>query len=568
MQFPFELLDIFVGSWAAVFLKNLKETDVLPEPADRVPENMAHLSALLKHAKITQVKNFIYRVWEDLNIRGLGESRMQTFGHRIMACARVLREVALERADPALWSANRLFEAPRRIWSPEQQLVLNAIEQGTTITDANDLAVPLEQRVLWVTGGPGTGKTEVVIAAALAATDRGCRVLVGTPTGQLASEYRLRLPPSNLITIETIHASFKVSRDKDRQYDPPGRLRHYDLIILDEYTQVDTKVWSCMQTAIGELNPCPFIVFVGDPQQLQPIFGEHALQQGLQNQEAAGRLRKVELQQHAAARSTDPYMLNFLAHAREFFAGRRLPRDLDMAVQRALRLERETGRDFTFLTVTNKGAKQLNLARLRAEFPEAARRIEALDGCIVGDPQAEAGLLWLQPGMRVRLTRNLDKDRGFVNGNSGIIETMLTKDTFVLLTKQGNRILVHPVTDRGETFVPVVYAYATTMRRAQGSTLDLVGLKFDRRRPDRGYAYVGTSRARKHTDVFHLGRIRRSDWLPVGVDSRGNEQRSPQSFSDSYEDSDPPTDEDEETENEPSQIADDCFDSDVEDYTA
>lgn len=117
--------------------------------------------------------------------------------------------------------------------------------------------------------------------------------------------------------------------------------------------------------------------------------------------------------------------------------------------------------------------------------------------------------------------------------------------------------------------VPVVYAYATTMRRAQGSTLDLVGLKFDRRRPDRGYAYVGTSRARKHTDVFHLGRIRRSDWLPVGVDSRGNEQRSPgpQSFSDSCEDSDPPT-EDEETENEPSQIADDCFDTDVEDYTA
>lgn len=157
-------------------------------------------------------------------------------------------------------------------------------------------------------------------------------------------------------------------------------------------------------------------------------------------------------------------MLNFLAHARvhqpsrrcleEFFAGRRLPRDLDMAVQKALRLERETGRGFTFLTVTSKGAKQLNLARLRAEFPEAARKIEGLDGCIVGDPQAEAGLLWLQPGMRVRLTRNLDKDRGFVNGSSGIIETMLTKDTFVLRTRQGNRILVHPVTDRGETFVP------------------------------------------------------------------------------------------------------------------
>ena len=193
MQFPFELLDIFVGSWAAVFAKNLKETDILPEPANQVPENMAHLSALLKHAKIdflpegsdawkTQVQNFVHKVWEDMDLRGLGESRVRTFGHRILACARVLREVALGRADPALWSANRLFEAPRRIWSPEQQLVLNAIEQGTSITDANALA--LEQRVLQVSGGPGTGKTEVVIAAALAATDRGCRVLVGTPTGQ------------------------------------------------------------------------------------------------------------------------------------------------------------------------------------------------------------------------------------------------------------------------------------------------------------------------------------------------------------------------------------------------
>ena len=66
--------------------------------------------------------------------------------------------------------------------------------------------------------------------------------------------------------------------------------------------------------------------------------------------------------------------------------------------------------------------------------------------------------------------------------------------------------------------VPVVYAYATTMRRAQGSTLELVGLFFDRRRADRGYAYVGASRAKFKNDVYLLGRIRRSDWLPVGGD--------------------------------------------------
>ena len=75
--------------------------------------------------------------------------------------------------------------------------------------------------------------------------------------------------------------------------------------------------------------------------------------------------------------------------------------------------------------------------------------------------------------------------------------------------------------------VPVVYAYATTMRRAQGSTGDLVGLHFDRRCADRGYAYVGASRAKRRQDVFLVGRVRRSDWLPVGGDARGGEQERP-----------------------------------------
>ena len=88
--------------------------------------------------------------------------------------------------------------------------------------------------------------------------------------------------------------------------------------------------------------------------------------------------------------------------------------------------------------------------------------------------------------------------------------------------------------------VPVVYAYATTMRRAQGSTLDLVGLFFDRKKADRGYAYVGVSRVKRMLDAYHLGYIRRTDWLPVGGDSDGNEQQEPSilSESDSEESSD------------------------------
>ena len=41
--------------------------------------------------------------------------------------------------------------------------------------------------------------------------------------------------------------------------------------------------------------------------------------------------------------------------------------------------------------------------------------------------------------------------------------------------------------------------------------------------PERGYAYVAVSRFRTRAGVFHYGRYRRTDWLPVGGDAE-NEQ--------------------------------------------
>ena len=53
------------------------------------------------------------------------------------------------------------------------------------------------------------------------------------------------------------------------------------------------------------------------------------------------------------------------------------------------------------------------------------------------------------------------------------------------------------------------------------------GLRFDRRRPDRGYAYVGASRFKRRTDIWHIGHIRRTGWLPVGGDKDNDEQHFP-----------------------------------------
>ena len=356
------------------------------------------------------------------------------------------------------------------------------------------------------------------------------QVLLLGPIGLLVTSHRQQIPPDADITVETVHSSFKITRDADKQYIPPGRLRHYDLIIFDEVSQVDAKVWSRLQIAFREMRSLPYIVFVGDFQQLQPVEGLHQLQRDLEARVAAGEVKQIQLQQHAAARSADPDMLAFLQHCRtrqpsrntltNFFDNRIWSKDVERAVQKARALESSTGKIFTFLTVTNRGAAAINQEWVRQSFPAAAASLAA-GGGHVGDPAYGEERLCFQVGMRVRLTQNLDKDRGFVNGATGTIHQMLGSNVFVLKTEAGVLLLVHPIWQKGRAFMPVTYAYATTIRRAQGATLQLVGIRFDRKLADEGYAYVAASRAKRRADVYLVGTIRRTDWRPVGGDDRG-----------------------------------------------
>jgi hypothetical protein len=150
---------------------------------------------------------------------------------------------------------------------------------------------------------------------------------------------------------------------------------------------------------------------------------------------------------------------------------------------------------------------------------------------MMGDPKVAITKMPLKVGMRVRLTRNLDKDQGFVNGALGTIEKDLRRvdDTgqkigehaYVVKFSNDKRVLLHPIVEGRRTFLPCTYGYATTMRRAQGATLGKVVLYFNttsksrKAHPDEGYAYVGASRVRTAEDLYHFGLYRRTDWLPV-----------------------------------------------------
>ena len=166
------------------------------------------------------------------------------------------------------------------------------------------------------------------------------------------------------------------------------------------------------------------------------------------------RLQHIALVQHRYGRSTDCTLLDFLLLIRDqvpdqsqletFFADRCWPGPPDLAstVNLAKTLEDKHKLLCTFLTVSNSGAATLNGLRVRTRMPScsALARGACRSTCRSCSPctcphrppcmlssEAHSSLLMpsrvpggghiiLLPGLRLRLFRNLDKDRGFVNG--------------------------------------------------------------------------------------------------------------------------------------------------------
>ena len=153
------------------------------------------------------------------------------------------------------------------------------------------------------------------------------------------------------------------------------------------------------------------------------------------------------------------------------------------------------------------------------------------------DPQTKSQLnILARPGIILRLSRNLDKMRGFVNGAVCVVMESLRGNTIFVakLLSSGNFVLVHPMTEDGNTFLPCCYGYATTIRRAQGASLTCGAVYFDQHwhAAQRGYGYVAVSRFRTQAGCHLYGKLRATDFLPVGPEQEDEQlYRGPESES-------------------------------------
>ncbi|MEW6541502.1 MAG: ATP-dependent RecD-like DNA helicase [Bacillota bacterium] len=165
------------------------------------------------------------------------------------------------RGYPRQWvsgSAGRVDTAQALPWV-EKRLGLRLAEK-----QAQAVACAVSNKVLVITGGPGTGKTTIIRAMINIYQALGVRVVLAAPTGRAAK----RMQEASGHEARTIHRLLEFSPAKGRfQRDQDSPL-DADAVIVDEASMIDTLLMNSLVRAIPRSAA---LVLVGDTNQLPSV---------------------------------------------------------------------------------------------------------------------------------------------------------------------------------------------------------------------------------------------------------------------------------------------------------
>lgn len=114
-----------------------------------------------------------------------------------------------------------------------------------------------------ITGGPGTGKTTILLGAIKAMQEKGLTIAAAAPTGKAAK----RMGEITGLDAKTIHRLLMYSPDGGYKFNEENHLI-YDVVIIDEISMVNIDLMASLMSAISYTTK---LILVGDVDQLPAI---------------------------------------------------------------------------------------------------------------------------------------------------------------------------------------------------------------------------------------------------------------------------------------------------------
>jgi len=372
---------------------------------------------------------------------------------------------------------------------------------------------------LFVTGRAGTGKSTLL---------RALRDLV--------AEGMVIVAPTGLAGVnvggQTIHSFFglppRLIRPDDIRRSRNGRvMRRMTTLFIDEVSMVRSDLMAAIDVSLrvnrGRARE-PFggvrLVMFGDLHQLPPVVQDIEVAQYLEDEYGGPFFFSVSALQEGAGtslmelsqvfRQSDEDLIDVLNRVRD---GEATEADLEHLNERVhpLRTLGE-GDPYVILTPTNAAAHRINMAYLDA-LPSPPHIFEAgITGEFSQTAHPTDTRLVLKPGAKVILLRN-DPERRWVNGTIARISRLEPNRVWIELGGKEHEVepvawenrryaydqtkekIVETVAGTFKQF-PLRLAWALTIHKSQGLTLDKVYIDLGRGTFAHGQAYVALSRCR------------------------------------------------------------------------
>ena len=161
-----------------------------------------------------------------------------------------------------------LLTAPRAIREVKIDQAVAWVQRRLTITLASNqikaLECALDEKILVITGGPGTGKTTIINALLKILTRIGAKIMLAAPTGRAAK----RMSETTGHKARTIHRLLEFSISKGGFQKNADNPLNCHLLVVDEASMIDTVL---MYHLLKAIPMDATFVLVGDVNQLPSV---------------------------------------------------------------------------------------------------------------------------------------------------------------------------------------------------------------------------------------------------------------------------------------------------------